>query len=278
MLGVSETLFVRKQIINGEVFVAVISSYLFLFAVGAVWGWLIELFFRRIFTAKKWINPGFLHGPYLPIYGFGACLMYAVSEVDLNISESPALNLLIRFLVSAFLLTAIEYIGGLIFIRLMKIRLWDYSKRKGNIQGIICPLFSFLWGAAGLFFYLVLYDPFKRSVNWFEGNVVALFFLGVFYGIIAVDLGVSLHLATALRKALKDSDLVAHYELMKLAIMIRKEELRQKYNFLVPFSRSDIVAYTEKLKEGGFDDLKERITRLRERRKAEKAAKENEKK
>lgn len=105
-----------------------------------------------------------------------------------------------------------------------------------------------------------------------------MFFLGVFYGIIAVDLGVSLHLATALRKALKDSDLVAHYELMKLAIMIRKEELRQKYNFLVPFSRSDIVAYTEKLKEGGFDDLKERITRLRERRKAEKAAKENEKK
>ena len=89
-----------------------------------------RLFFRRIFTAKKWINPGFLHGPYLPIYGFGACLMYAVSEVDLNISESPALNLLIRFLVSAFLLTAIEYIGGLIFIRLMKIRLWDYSKRK----------------------------------------------------------------------------------------------------------------------------------------------------
>lgn len=109
--------------------------------------------FRRILLQKV-DQSRFLHGPYLPIYGFGACLMYAVSEVDLNISESPALNLLIRFLVSAFLLTAIEYIGGLIFIRLMKIRLWDYSKRKGNIQGIICPLFSFLWGAAGLIFIL----------------------------------------------------------------------------------------------------------------------------
>lgn len=42
----------------------------FLFAVGALCGWVIELFFRRL-NSKKWINPGFLHGPYLPLYGFG---------------------------------------------------------------------------------------------------------------------------------------------------------------------------------------------------------------
>ena len=38
----------------------------FLFFVGSVLGWCTEVLFRRVFTAKKWINPGFLTGPYLP--------------------------------------------------------------------------------------------------------------------------------------------------------------------------------------------------------------------
>ena len=47
----------------------------FLFAVGALCGWVIELFFRRL-NSKKWINPGFLHGPYLP------CLLYTSDAAD----------------------------------------------------------------------------------------------------------------------------------------------------------------------------------------------------
>ena len=47
----------------------------FLFFVGSSIGWVIELFFRRFFSAKKWINPGFLVGPYLPIYGFGVVVV-----------------------------------------------------------------------------------------------------------------------------------------------------------------------------------------------------------
>ena len=35
----------------------------FLYMLGSVGGWVIELFFRRFFSMKKWINPGFLNGP-----------------------------------------------------------------------------------------------------------------------------------------------------------------------------------------------------------------------
>lgn len=31
----------------------------FLFMFGSVAGWVLELFFRRIFSMKKWINPDF---------------------------------------------------------------------------------------------------------------------------------------------------------------------------------------------------------------------------
>ena len=36
----------------------------------------IGSFFRRFFSIRKWINPGFLNGPYLPMYGFGALLFH----------------------------------------------------------------------------------------------------------------------------------------------------------------------------------------------------------
>ena len=43
---------------------------MFIFYIGCTCGWIMELFFRRA-VSGKWVNPGFLVGPYLPIYGFG---------------------------------------------------------------------------------------------------------------------------------------------------------------------------------------------------------------
>ncbi|MCR5514667.1 MAG: putative ABC transporter permease [Bacilli bacterium] len=51
-----------------------------LFVVGSLIGWVIELLFRRFVSQKKWVNPGFLTGPYLPIYGFDVLVLYGVSN------------------------------------------------------------------------------------------------------------------------------------------------------------------------------------------------------
>lgn len=44
----------------------------FLFFIGATTGWAIEVLFRRFLSSanpeRKWINPGFCTGPYLPLY------------------------------------------------------------------------------------------------------------------------------------------------------------------------------------------------------------------
>ena len=61
---------------------AVFYQYLFLFFAGAFAGWIIELFFRRFVSAKKWINPGFLSGPYLPLYGTGTVVLFAVCSMS----------------------------------------------------------------------------------------------------------------------------------------------------------------------------------------------------
>lgn len=58
----------------------------FLFFLGSVSGWVLEVFYRRFFSKAnpehKWINPGFCTGPYLPLYGFGLCFMYLIASLE----------------------------------------------------------------------------------------------------------------------------------------------------------------------------------------------------
>ena len=68
-------------------------------------------------------------GPFVPI-------LLAMLESLMPV-ENPLLKKIMLFVVMALAITALEYVAGLIFIRGMKIKLWDYSDRWGNIQGII---------------------------------------------------------------------------------------------------------------------------------------------
>ena len=126
-----------------------------LFVIGSLLGWCIELFFRRYVSQKKWMNPGFLTGPYLPIYGFGVILLYGLSNIPIGIDNS-FVEVLIRIIIIGVGMTLDEFIAGLIFIKGCKIKLWDYSNRKGNIMGIICPSFSLIWLVVGSLYYFLL--------------------------------------------------------------------------------------------------------------------------
>ena len=129
-----------------------------LFVSGSLVGWGIELLFRRFVSEKKWMNPGFLVGPYLPIYGFGVVLLYAISNISLGINIEWV-NIVLKIIIIAISMTLIEFIAGLIFIKGLKVKLWDYSNQKGNIMGIICPSFSLIWLVVGSLYYFFV-NPF----------------------------------------------------------------------------------------------------------------------
>ena len=170
-----------------------------LFVIGALMGWVIELLFRRFVSQKKWVNPGFLVGPYLPIYGFGVIVLYAVSNIPLGIT-SEAWDIAVRILIIGIGMTLIEFIAGLIFIKGLKIKLWDYSDRKGNIMGIICPSFSIIWLAVGSLYYF-LFNPFLvQGISWISDNLIYTYFVGGLVGAMIVDLFYSIHLATKLKE------------------------------------------------------------------------------
>ena len=143
----------------------VFLQIVFIFYLGSTFGWTIELFFRRI-VHKKWVNPGFLIGPYLPIYGFGLVFL----TIIYFIFQSQSINPIIIILLMGFVMTLIELIGGLISLK-NKIRLWDYRDRWLNYKGIICPLFSVIWTIVGALYYYIIVENIINALDWFSENI-----------------------------------------------------------------------------------------------------------
>ncbi len=190
-----------------EIFLTIIS----LFVLGSVVGYLIELFWRRFVSQHHWVNPGFLVGPYLPIYGFGTVCLFGLSYlVDLIPFPDNLywLKVIVSIVTIALALTLVEFIAGVIFIKGLKIKLWDYSKMKGNIMGIICPLYSLFWLLAGAIYYFLLNEPLTEFVLFLAQNQIYYFFVGIIVGMIIVDFCYSLHVATALSKFAKENRVI----------------------------------------------------------------------
>lgn len=176
----------------------------FLFFVGSLTGWVLELFYRRFVSQKKWVNPGFLSGPYLPIYGFGLVLLYLIASLETRIDfDNEVLEKLFLFFLMMLGMTIVEYIAGIICLKHFKMRLWDYTDRWGNIQGVICPLYSFLWSILGAVYYFLIHPRILRSLEWLSRNLAFSFFIGLFYGILIMDMRHSTQIVLAIKKFAK---------------------------------------------------------------------------
>ncbi len=212
----------------------------FLFWIGSVAGWGMEVVFRRFFSSsnpeRRWINPGFCTGPYLPLYGFGLCILYLIAGLEqYNMIVSPFWNKAVLFLMMAVCMTAIEYIAGIASLKLANVRLWDYTGLWGNIQGIICPLFSMIWAALGAVYYFLIHPHILSALMWLSNNLAFSFFIGLFYGVFLVDVAQSAQLVAKLRRYAEENQVIVRYEAIKAEIRRRHEQTRRKYHFFLPF-------------------------------------------
>lgn len=206
-------------------------QFVFIFYLGCSFGWLTELIFRRI-VHGKWVNPGFLIGPYLPIYGFG---LTTLTFLFLLFKDS-SLHPIIIILIMGFLMTLIELIGGIIGIK-NKVKLWDYSDEWCNYKGIICPLFSAIWTVASGIYYFFLAPYVMDALDWFSKNLTFSYTLGIFTGLIVVDLFYSTKLFIKIKKYAKDNDIIIRYEHLKMSIKEAQLKRKEKYSFLNPFKQ-----------------------------------------
>lgn len=232
----------------------ILLTLAFLFFIGSLVGWCIELVFRKLFGSynpeHKWVNPGFLVGPYLPLYGVGLCILFLLARIDVSFIDNPMLQKIFLFAVMAIAMTVIEYVTGLIFIKGMKVRLWDYTKRWGNIQGIICPLYSFFWAVLGAIYYFTIDYRMLDALEWLSSNLAFTFFIGFFYGVFCIDVVYSMNIMAKIRRFADEHELIIKIELLQSYIRAAKEKGKEKARFIFAFkSRHQFREHLEKYLE-----------------------------
>lgn len=114
------------------------------FIIYSFFGWIMESVIKTV-AQRKPINSGFLHGPFCPIYGFGAIIMLLFLNKFKN-------NIILLFLSAFFILSLWEYIVGWLLEKIFNTKYWDYTKNKFNIKGRVCLLNSLFWGILGVAF------------------------------------------------------------------------------------------------------------------------------
>lgn len=221
----------------------------YLFFIGSVAGWVLELLFRNLTSRnKKWVNPGFCTGPYVPLYGFGLCILYLLASLEqYSLIENPFWNKAVLFLAMAVCMTLIEYVAGVLCLKVFKVRLWDYSNLWGNVQGIICPLFSFFWAVLGAVYYFLIHPYILDALHWLSQNLAFSFFIGMFFGVFLIDVAHSAQLVVKLKQFAEEHQVVANYEAIKNHIRNAKHLKNYKYRFFSPFRSDSPLA--EHLKE-----------------------------
>lgn len=239
-----------------------------LFASGSMFGWMLEVFYRRFKPTNKervWINPGFLNGPCLPLYGFGLTALYLMAMLERFIPiDDDALRKGVLFAVMAAAMTIIELIAGELFIIRRHLKLWDYSELKFNYKGIICPRFSFYWALLGAGYYFFIHPRILSGLEWFSHNLLFSFVIGFFYGILTIDLVRSFSLTAKIKAFAYENRMVIRYDELKKHIRAEAEKQREKYRFLnamhterdlIDILRDYMEKQLEQAKSGRLNDM-----------------------
>lgn len=227
-----------------------VADYLFqwqnqilIFIMFSVIGYLYEEILLVIYR-KPMENRGFLHGPYLPIYGFGGIIsIFSIGKlIPLDvIVNNKSIKALLIFLLITFISTIVELIGGFIMHKFFNLRLWDYSKRHINFKGYITPDASIRFGLGGIFIYYYMIPLLEKIINNYSietmqiSAIIAILIMGIdFIYTIKSD---RLKNKNLIRKNIKEFK----YEIKK-EINDKKENIeKKKEKITTKFKDNDII-------------------------------------
>ena len=133
-----------------------LTQWVLFFFIYSFIGWVWECCFVSV-RKRRWVNRGFMYGPMLPIYGFGAL---AVLISTIRVRDSIPLI----FLFGMVGATLLEYVTGAVMERLFNVKYWDYSNQKFNLNGYICLTSSLEWGLFSVLLVKFVHVPIEGAV------------------------------------------------------------------------------------------------------------------
>ena len=171
-----------------------------IFIIYAFIGWCTEVSYAALDTGK-FVNRGFLNGPYCPIYGCGVVIVVAILTPLQD-------NLVILFIGSILLTTALEFVTGYILEKVFHNKWWDYSDKPFNVKGYICLKFSIYWGLACTFIMKIVHPAIYKTITWIP-FIPGVVILSIFMCVFIVDCCITVSTILKFNKRLKLMDEMA---------------------------------------------------------------------
>ncbi len=175
-------------------------TYFLLFIIYSIIGWILEIIFAFI-NLKKFVNRGFLIGPYCPIYGAG-CLLLTI------LLSKYAEDTIVLFALSIIICSILEYLTSWIMEKIFKLRWWDYSDMKFNINGRICLETMIPFGIIGVIVVKFI-NPFLleliSQINPNNLSIIVIILMSLFIIDILISFNVVFNLKNVTRNVTKDS-------------------------------------------------------------------------
>ncbi len=214
------------------------TELLFFFFIYCFIGWIIESTYVSLHE-KKFVNRGFMHGPFIPIYGFGAMALLLVG--------TPLLKWPVAVFFAGLLAASVlEYVTGTVMEAVFKVRYWDYTGKFMNINGHVSLFTSICWGALACVEDYYLQKPLealkdmlsKEALSWIV-TVISVYFV--------VDLTLSFKAAFDMR-----------------ALIIKMEKAREELRLMQ--KRLDVyMAYAEEERKEFIEERKEKYEERKEK-------------
>ena len=175
-------------------------TYFLLYFIYSIIGWFLEIGLA-FYEHKKFVNRGFLIGPYCPIYGVGCLLLTILLSKYIN---EPG----VIFAFSIFICATLEYLTSYLMEKIFKLRWWDYSNMKFNINGRICLETLIPFGIIGVLVVKYISPFLINTVNSINFNVliiINIIILSILITDILISFNVVFNLKNVTRNLNKDS-------------------------------------------------------------------------
>lgn len=162
-------------------------------------GFLLEVAYARATHSAKPDRKCLLVLPLCPVYGLAALGILALPGF---IAQNP----LLLFVCGGAVAVLAEYAVGFFTRHALGVDFWDYSDIKGNVNGLVCPLFALFWGllaVAGRLWLHPALAPFLEALPGWLG------------GAAAAALGVDFLVSNLLLRRRRDAECLRWYDGLK---------------------------------------------------------------
>ena len=212
-----------------------------MFIAYSIIGWGIEVINNYIYN-RNWVNRGFLIGPYCPIYGLGAIIM--------TILINSKNDIITVFIEAVVICSVLEYLTSYIMEKMFKIRWWDYSKDKYNINGRVCLRTMIGFGIGGVAIVLVASPNMLLLINFLSTksiNILSLVLLILFL----TDLITSYTIISGLKKIPKKVRKDSTEEVTKMVkeVLISKNYFYKRLVKSFPDFEAIVKKYDKKIEK-----------------------------